>query len=279
MIPGSHRSFFQTIALIGCAAVFNVAAQGLTLDAKDYQAAKEMIPSDDALRAQIEKVRNTNKLDMDALSAAQDRAAQKMRESAATVDAQFKAQGSAASRIGIKAPTDSAMLMAPDLAELSRLIGAGAKSMAQMQKGATSGSKYETLVFISLSMPRDSLLGILRDAKRINASVVLRGLKNESLKQTYLAIQSLQKEVPGASWMIHPPAFDKYEIRRVPAWVITDPVAAYADKGDGCAPAGSYIAVVGDVSLEHALDQASRSSGRFADVAESLLAKLERGER
>jgi len=74
-------------------------------------------------------------------------------------------------------------------------------------------------VFVSLSMPSASLKTLLIDSKQWGASVVLRGLKNNSVKETLSALQGFIQET-GMGFIVNPELFDKYQIAHVPSFVL-----------------------------------------------------------
>ena len=66
-------------------------------------------------------------------------------------------------------------------------------------------------------MPEASLKKWLTEASRIQAPVYLRGLKNDSLKETLAALQSLEGDTQGV--LIDPRIFQQWDITQVPAVV------------------------------------------------------------
>jgi type-F conjugative transfer system pilin assembly protein TrbC len=82
-------------------------------------------------------------------------------------------------------------------------------------------SKSRLAVFISLSMPVESVKALIRDAKTFNAIVVLRGLKNNSFRETLNAVQEWG-DVDTGLISIDPELFKRHKIDRVPVFVWMD---------------------------------------------------------
>ena len=100
-------------------------------------------------------------------------------------------------------------------------------------------------------MPRASLLRALGDASSAGTLVVMRGFQEDSIARTREWLHALG--VAGAGIEIDPGLFVRFRITQVPALVLAQPVEDSALDAQGCAPAGSFRAVQGDVSLAHAL--------------------------
>ncbi len=70
------------------------------------------------------------------------------------------------------------------------------------------------LVFVSLSMPKESLKSLYKEAEQNHLALIIRGLKNNSFKETTAALYDL-----GISVQIDPNLFEEYEIKEVPTFV------------------------------------------------------------
>lgn len=96
------------------------------------------------------------------------------------------------------------------------------KTQADAKESTPSLSQGEALqgkilVFISLSMPEASLKSLVQEAERFQAVLVLRGLVNDSFKETAEIIQRF-----GLFAEINPEAFERYHIQYVPTFVWVD---------------------------------------------------------
>lgn len=76
------------------------------------------------------------------------------------------------------------------------------------------------LIFISFSMPDETIVSYLKDAKRVNASVVIRGLINNSFKDTFFKVATLVKKSGVGGVELNPLLFKKFKIIKVPAVVV-----------------------------------------------------------
>jgi conjugal transfer pilus assembly protein TrbC len=72
------------------------------------------------------------------------------------------------------------------------------------------------LVFASFSMPEATLKQLANDLKKINGALVIKGLINNSFKDTSLYLQKL-----GEGVLLDPTLFDKFNITSVPTFIIT----------------------------------------------------------
>jgi conjugal transfer pilus assembly protein TrbC len=144
-------------------------------------------------------------------------------------------------------------------------------------------------IFITLDMPRGSLQRLVDQAARSGATLVLRGLKSQSMRQTLAAVSELI-ETRRVSWVIDPDAFTRFRVSAAPTFVLTladEPVPGSPGLGtapdlprcDGSsctAPAAqaSYLSVSGDVSLDYALDAMLRHSPEAAPRASAFFQRL-----
>jgi conjugal transfer pilus assembly protein TrbC len=131
----------------------------------------------------------------------------------------------------------------------------------------------ELMVFVSFSLPRETLQRIVSQSEKSGAVLVLRGLKGNSLTQMGEEIAKLVGD-RNVTAIIHPPAFKQFNVRRVPAMVLARSGLASKITEDGCAPATSFIKVDGDVTQEYALDLIERETPAWADAARIFSAKL-----
>lgn len=160
-----------------------------------------------------------------------------------------------------------------DLEALARGFASAAGSPA-----LPGADEPRLIVFISLGMPEAALSRLVDQAARARAQLLLRGLSEGSLPRTAARIKKLIGTRPVAV-QIDPRAFDRYAIRRVPAFVLaraggTDPACS----GEQCARSDDHVIAAGDVSLDYALDHFQRSAPAFAKDAGRFLARLGRRE-
>lgn len=132
-------------------------------------------------------------------------------------------------------------------------------------------------VFVTLEMPAASLKGLADQAARSGAALVLRGLKDHSMRATLATVQALIGERQVA-WQIDPEAFKRFAVERAPTFVLlTGGAAGTAGESTcmaDCPLASSFVAVAGDVSLDYALQAMVRQVPGSRPHAEPFLARL-----
>lgn len=125
-------------------------------------------------------------------------------------------------------------------------------------QSTTMGDKdtFPAIYFVSLGIPREGLLPMLKDARRYNIPPTLRGLVNNDMRQTAAVMFELNKEDKDAGVQIDPTLFSQYQITTVPALVVTCP--------------GHYDVIRGSLPLQKALEKVAES-GDCAATARQLL--------
>ncbi|WP_428098097.1 type-F conjugative transfer system pilin assembly protein TrbC [Candidatus Rariloculus sp.] len=135
----------------------------------------------------------------------------------------------------------------------------------------------EVLVFMSLSVPEPSWRQWSREAARIGAPMVLRGVAEGGLTATVNRIAARHAE-DGAGAGIDPRLFRLLRIGSVPAVaVIPGGVPACTTPGCSSDPPPPHDLVTGNIGLEGALEAIVREGGPGRDTAIRQLAVL-RGE-
>jgi conjugal transfer pilus assembly protein TrbC len=130
------------------------------------------------------------------------------------------------------------------------------------------------LIFVSFSMPEKSLEAYLRDAKKIHASVVIRGLMDNSFQKTMQRVARLVNASDGSGIELNPLWFKRFSITKVPAVVIV-PGASPCFKDKTCQKEKDYDVMTGDITLAAAL-KIIRDKGIVAqDIAQTALNHLQ----
>ena len=166
-----------------------------------------------------------------------------------------------------------------DLAALAR--GFDAALAGTPGEGLDGGPRL--LVFVSFSMPDRTWQRLLQQAERAQATLVLRGLVDGSLRQTVLRMQQLIGQRKAAV-QIDPQAFDRHAVTVVPTIVL---LRAGSADGAPCATgtcasrqAGTgHLQAAGDVSLDYALRQFVAAASSAAADARVFLHRLQGGSR
>ncbi|MEQ1740922.1 MAG: type-F conjugative transfer system pilin assembly protein TrbC [Candidatus Nitrotoga sp.] len=135
----------------------------------------------------------------------------------------------------------------------------------------------EMMIFVSFSMPRESLLRIVEQSERTRARLIFRGFNGDKMTDMSKRISALLGN-HRVEAVIHPPAFTQFKVNQVPALVL-----AQSDAGDkldsGCAQPDRYVKVTGDVSQDYALEYIERTSPQWAATARLLGDKVKMGQQ
>lgn len=142
----------------------------------------------------------------------------------------------------------------------------------QYERKAAVQKTDNLMIFASFTMPQESLKRLVNQANRVGASVMLRGFKNNSIKETALAINALDE--PGGNVVINPKTFTHYKIDAVPTVVLTKAEVIGTADDQGCALPNHFIAVSGDVSLDYALEEILRRAPQWESIATPYLRQL-----
>ena len=145
-------------------------------------------------------------------------------------------------------------LPAGQQALVNQLQGDIARQQAERQEGEKR--TFPAIYFVSMGLPREGLLPMLKDANRYDIPATLRGLVNNDLRQTASAMFELAKEDKNIGVQIDPTLYTEYHITTIPALVVTCP--------------GRYDVIRGSLPLKDALERVARS-GDCADTAKRLL--------
>ena len=169
-------------------------------------------------------------------------------------------------------------------------IAAMARQGATLTAPPPGGDNASALrIFITLDMPRGSLQRLVDQAERSGATLVLRGLKSQSMRQTLAAVGELI-QTRTVSWVIDPDAFTRFQVTAAPTFVLTladGPIPNTTSSGTApdlprcsgtscTSPAfqATYLSISGDVSLDYALDAMRRRSPEAALRASAILQRL-----
>lgn len=130
------------------------------------------------------------------------------------------------------------------------------------------------MILVSSSMSPSSVHRYLSDASHIKASVVMRGLINNSLSESaryiHLALGELKSGVS-----IDPIVFEKLNVHRVPVIVLLNQTGVYCLNTEDCTMnPEDYEVVVGNVTLDYALSVMAEKHSAQSKTATSLLQLL-----
>lgn len=130
------------------------------------------------------------------------------------------------------------------------------------------------MIFVSLSMPRPTLRKLVDQAARAQATLLLRGLADNSIRTTITQVQALVGQADVAL-QIDPQAFDRFAIERVPSFVLVRDGTRPASCASGvCAPPDAFVKITGDVSVDYALRAMQQRAPEQARDAALFLRRL-----
>jgi len=81
-------------------------------------------------------------------------------------------------------------------------------------------AQAKTYVFVSFSLPENLFIETLKESSSLKLPVLLNGLYQNDLQKTAQKIIELIKEAPNLEMQINPNAFEKFNIKAVPAVVV-----------------------------------------------------------
>lgn len=116
-------------------------------------------------------------------------------------------------------------------------------------------NRQPPLILVSFSMPDADLRELARQAARIGAPLILRGLVDGSLPATQKRLSKFG-DIPGASFQVDPTLFRRFKVSTVPTFVL--PLEELnACSSDPC-PVPAHVKVSGESGLDHILDEIGR---------------------
>ena len=150
------------------------------------------------------------------------------------------------------------------------------RSLAENLSKPPRGS--EIIVFMSLSVPSEAWREWSREAARIGAPLLLRGVAQGGLRATVKRVGEHLAEDAGAA--IDPRLFRLFGIEAVPAVaVIPGGVPPCTTRGCSADPAPPHDVIGGNIGLEAALAAIAREGGPGRETARRRLAELRGGSR
>lgn len=163
----------------------------------------------------------------------------------------------------------------PDVSAPAPLPALDPAAIAKRYQGMGPAEESGLFIMVSFSMPRESIERLASQANKAGATLVLRGMVDDSLPKTAETVADFLKRYPGAQFQIDPTVFRRFAVAQVPAFVISAQPPDANTCGKGCDPRNTFSSVAGDVTLDYALEYlAMQRDERFAALAESRLKRL-----
>lgn len=147
--------------------------------------------------------------------------------------------------------------------------------VTEFGKTAAEGPKprnEKLMVFVSLSMPEKSLIRLSQDMQQAGGVMVLRGLVNNSIKETMPALQEVAKN--GGRLIIDPTLHRDYEVDSVPTFIVSSGVIPPCEDRACERTLPVHDRVKGDISLDAALETIIEGKGTARDVAADYRKRL-----
>ena len=175
--------------------------------------------------------------------------------------------------------------------DIGALARQGSQLPGAMNPGAGAPQEPALRIFVTLDMPQASLRRLVDQAERAGAVLVLRGLKNQSMRQTVAAVGDLLG-TRRVAWQIDPEAFDRHGVQVAPTFALAlqpgeatralaptaepaqPPQTTQACNATACTLPPPYVAVSGDISLDHALEHMARRHPGADAAAGPYLSRL-----
>lgn len=166
----------------------------------------------------------------------------------------------------------------PDVSAPAALPAIDPASIAKRYENLRPAEDSALFVMVSFSMPPESIERLAAQANKAGATLVLRGMVDDSLTKTATVVAGFVKRHPGAQFQIDPTVFKRFAVDQVPTFVLANQTTeSGACSGKACNPRNSFASVSGDVTLDYALEHlAKQRNERFSQLAERRL-KLLRG--
>jgi len=117
------------------------------------------------------------------------------------------------------------------------------RTLISQQEKRVAREQPPIIIFVSFSMPKESIKAWIDQAEKIGAGIYIRGLVNNSFKDTAKAVSDLIQDNKGGL-LVDPTLFKKYAIVQVPAVVVVDK--------------DTFDVIYGDVTLDYALEKLNR---------------------
>ena len=141
--------------------------------------------------------------------------------------------------------------------------------MVNMDADANTRNDAPIIIFVSFSMPDESIKGWMKEAEMIHAPVVVRGLIHHSFKETMNKMAALAKDNHGGV-QLDPTLFQRFHIEKVPAVVVS--------QAKNCSPdqtcVDDFDVIYGDVTAEYALTKIANQQDSVSKIAKEALLPL-----
>lgn len=173
-------------------------------------------------------------------------------------------------------PNLSTDLIDPDtLSAIGELMDNAQMLAADLGMTHDADGGLSVYVFASFSMPTASLRALITQSELADVPIVLRGLVNNSVEDTMVAVHSLYKEgeAQERGAVIDPTLFERFAVDQVPTVIVAEH-AAGACTPEAC-PTPRHVKIAGDVPLRYSLDRIALAEPAFRHELRALMKRLE----
>ena len=141
----------------------------------------------------------------------------------------------------------------------------------KVQKGMNNPDDYSTFVaMVSLSMPENALVNIIRNVHKAGGRTVIRGLVDNSFKKTTLRMREIISKAGVGNVNIDPRIFKTFDIQKTPTFIVIKvPITNCLDKN--CTTPPVYDKWVGNIDVATILEQFALSGDTSAIAGQHLL--------
>ena len=138
------------------------------------------------------------------------------------------------------------------------------------------------MVFLTLSMPDDALVGWIEQTARAGGVAVIRGFYGDKMSTTLKRLAALQEQAPAIKGRggvsVDPTAFSRFDVDVAPVVIVSSaPLPPCHTNGCAGDPAPPHDRIAGNITLEHALTLLARGGDAAPGTARRHLARLEKG--
>lgn len=122
--------------------------------------------------------------------------------------------------------------------------------------------KSNIFIFISFGMPENLIYEYFKEAEKLKAILIIRGLLKDSSGK--YSIPETSKKIlqitngKGGKVIIHPDLFEMFDIKQAPSIVRTNASFECLENGSACSFIPTFDKIAGSVSIKYALDVFNR---------------------
>ena len=196
----------------------------------------------------------------------QRQAQQQLKNSSSAIErAEQQSRGAIPTVPGFEKPAETTTAPLPDPSAVAKAINRA----SQEQDGPA------LFVLVSFSMPTASLDQLAHQAVQTGASLVLRGVVENSLQKTALRSAEMIKRNPGLQLQVDPTLYQRFSVSTVPTFILVRSVDDLKACSKACDGTRNVLTASGDVSLDYALEKFAQSSpSELTNAAELFLKRI-----